>query len=89
MSNYLISYDLKKPVKEYADLIAELTHLGAVKCLYSEWLLETDADALHIVNHLLKFMDGDDQLLVLELGSDAAFSSTLRASAQNWLNTHL
>jgi hypothetical protein len=38
---YLISYDLVAPGKEYPPLLDTLKRLGAVKVLYSEWLVYT------------------------------------------------
>lgn len=45
MALYIVSYDLNKPEQDYPKLISELKRLGAIKILYSEWLLKIDETA--------------------------------------------
>jgi hypothetical protein len=43
MALYLISYDIsEKDAFEYESLWAKLRDLGAIKILYSEWLISAD-----------------------------------------------
>lgn len=74
MKPYLVSYDLNRPGQEYPDLINALTRLGAVKVLYSEWALKTDLTAIQLRDHLQKFVDGNDSLLVVGLTGEAAWT---------------
>jgi hypothetical protein len=69
---YLISYDLK----EYSDEANErvrtvLKQMGAVRCLISEWLLEDESDSEHIGNKVLRAMDANDRILVVEVRDPA------------------
>lgn len=67
MKKYLVSYDLDKPGQDYTALIDELNRLGATKVLYSEWILRNTSSASDIRDHLMKFIDRNDKLLVVAL----------------------
>lgn len=77
MQVYLISYDLDKPGQDYHRLIAELERLGAVKVLYSEWLFKSTSSAAQIRDHLQRFTDGNDMLLVVTLTGEAAWTKLM------------
>jgi len=73
MALYLVSYDLDKPGQDYPDLIKRLEYLGARRILFSEWFLSNDANATAIRDDLLRFMDNNDRILVVELKNHAAW----------------
>ncbi len=77
MKKYLISYDLDKPGQDYTSLIKELERLGAFKILYSEWILQSDASAVQLRDHLKAFIDSNDKLLVVGLTGEAAWTSLM------------
>lgn len=76
MSVYLVSYDLDKPGQDYPRIIAELERLGAKKVLYSEWLLKSNSSHTQLRDHLQKFVDANDMLLVVA-ASAAAWNSLM------------
>ena len=71
MAIYLVSYDLNHHDRDYPEVTKILRAMRAVKCLYSEWLLESDATALEVANQVLVALDVNDRLLVVEVGSSA------------------
>ena len=77
MNKLLISYDLDKPGQEYHQLIMELKRLGAVKVLYSEWLFKTTSSAAEVRDHLKRFTDANDMLLVVSLTGEAAWTKLM------------
>jgi hypothetical protein len=77
MKKYLISYDLDKPGQDYSLLIAELERLGAIRVLYSQWILRNESSAKAIRDHLKPFIDGNDMLLVVALTGEAAWTSLM------------
>ena len=85
---YLVSYDLKRPEKDYPALFAALSQLGAEKVLLSEWFVISDAAPDVIVNSLTAAggFDGNDRVLVTELRQNAAWNNTLLSTArvQEW-----
>ena len=79
VKKYLISYDLDKPGQDYTKLISELERLGAIKILYSEWILKNQASAAQLRDHLKAFIDSNDMLLVVALTGEAAWTSLMVA----------
>jgi hypothetical protein len=77
MKKYLISYDLDKPGQNYHPLIKELERLGALRILYSEWILRNSASAVDLRDHLRTFIDGNDMLLVVALTGEAAWTGLM------------
>lgn len=77
MGRYLVSYDLDKPGQDYPRIITELQRLGAIKVLYSEWILKSTWTAMQLCTHLMSFVDGNDMLLVVALTGEAAWTSLM------------
>lgn len=76
MSVYLISYDIAEQNKsDDAQVIALLTEMKAVRCLYSEWLYEGTGGALDIANRVGAELADGDRLLVVRLDSDSAYTA--------------
>ncbi len=68
MASYLISYDLRKPARNYDSLYAVLTQYQAVRSLQSVCLLDSGQNAAQVRDTLRSHMDADDGLLVIEIG---------------------
>ncbi len=80
MKIHLISYDLDKPGRDYKDLIARLKAMGAVKPLFSDWVLRTTATAEQVRDDLMRFIDANDRILVVGLTGEAAWSNLMVTS---------
>ena len=76
---YIISYDLVAPGRNYQPLSDELARIGAQRVLLSQFAVRrvgTTASALR--DHLKKFIDSNDGLLVTCLdSSDWAYLNTM------------
>jgi hypothetical protein len=71
---YLISYDLtREPPSEYEDLIAQLEEWGALRILYSEWLLPSDRRATEIRDALYPVLRAKDLIWVLEVTTNSGW----------------
>ncbi len=79
MALYLISYDIsEKDAAEYQPLWDLLKKMGAVKILYSEWVVPEVADkAADIYNRIAPLTKQADRLLVQEMGMNAAWDKLL------------
>lgn len=79
MALYLISYDiLKKDAFEYGPLWEHLEEIGAVKILYSEWILVRDeGEASAVYGDIAPLTSMDDRLIVQELTKDAVWDKLL------------
>ena len=73
---YLVSYDLVKPGRSYQPLWDELKRLGGKRVLESQWVLRNTASSLDICNHLIKFVDSNDRMIVNEVTSNCAWFNT-------------
>ena len=65
MSKFIVSYDLVKR-KDYPQLWDEFKRLNGHKCLRSVYFVDCTATAQSLLDHLKGFVDGDDQLVVVE-----------------------
>lgn len=83
MANYLISYDLDKPGKDYKDLLAFLRQIGATRILESVWLLKSNLshEALRDQIRANGRMDSSDRILVAGLSGAAAWYNLMVSDA--------
>jgi hypothetical protein len=90
MRTLLVGYDLNKPGKDYAPLIARLRELGTWwHHLDSTWLVRTNLSVVEIRDNLRKLMDSSDELLVIDVTGDAAAWAGIKKSGSDWLLEHL
>lgn len=89
MRTYLIGYDLNKQGQNYNRLIEEIKHIGNWwHCLGSTFIIKSNSTALEIRNHLNKFIDNNDELLVVRLTGEAAWVN-FEKNCSEWLNNNL
>jgi len=69
MSIFLFAYDLvnEKNGRDYKPLYAELSRLGAHRCMLSTWLINANNTAVDLRDHFEGFVDSDDRLFVTTL----------------------
>jgi hypothetical protein len=79
MALYLVSYDIASYDKaEYPKLWDTLKALGAVKILYSEWVLAAEVgNASSIYTKIAPCVRQQDRLLIQELTNDAYWDKLL------------
>ncbi len=69
----LVTYDLNRPGQQYATLYEGIKSLGTHwHCLDSTWLLKTSYSTEQVRDHLKKFIDTNDKLLVVDFDGWAA-----------------
>jgi len=81
MNRYLVSYDLVKPGANYDDLYAALRALGGQRVLLSQWLIITRMNAAQLRDHLMRYIDTNDRLLVNDFSEWAAYNPMLNLKA--------
>lgn len=62
--NFLITYDLHKPVQNYQRLTDALKKMGSVHAMESVWLVKSNTNSGAICRYLTQFIDNDDALFV-------------------------
>lgn len=73
MSVYLISYDLIAPGQKYDNVHKAIKLYGTwAKPLESVWFVKTDQTPLQVRDYVLKSMDANDKLLVVEVQRNAS-----------------
>ena len=79
MALYLISYDIaEKDAAEYQLLWDHLKRIGAVKILYSEWVVVAGVNqASEIYNKIAPLTRLPDRVLVQEMAMNAAWDKLL------------
>jgi hypothetical protein len=64
---FMVSYDLLKPGQDYTTLFAALEKLGAKRVLLSTWALRGNYTCAQLRDHLTRFIDANDRLLVCQV----------------------
>lgn len=67
MATFLVNYDLVGKEEDYTELIAALKKDGAVKVLYSEWLVRNTGSAGDVAKRYLAHLDSNDRLFVCDV----------------------
>ena len=87
MPIYSVSYDLRKPGRDYTLLHKKIKDLGAWwHYLDSTWLVKTSKSAEQIAESLRAAIDQNDRLLVINVGRD--YAGWLENEAWEWLRDH-
>lgn len=87
--SYLIGYDLNKSGQDYKTLIEEIKKLGKWwHCLDSTWIIKADSSTTIIRDNLKKFIDSNDELLVVCLTGEGAWTG-FSDECSNWLKNNL
>ncbi|WP_030529782.1 hypothetical protein [Phycicoccus jejuensis] len=86
MATKLICYDLNRPHQEYDELIDAIKGLGPWwRHLDSTWVVRTSLSTSQIRDQLASLMDGDDELLVVDVTSRPRAWRGFSARAARWL----
>ncbi len=84
MSIFLVTYDLKSPGQNYAQLINHIEqNYTYCKDLESVYLINSSYGATKIRDDLIRFIDTNDKLLVAKLNGEWA---SYKFGCGNWLN---
>lgn len=89
MSTFLVSYDLRKPGRDYSSLYAAIkSYPRWAHPLESVWVIVTDETAFSVRDHLRQKIDANDGLLVVKSAGVGAWSG-LSQKLTDWLKQHL
>jgi len=90
MTTYVISYDLSEDAQDRTALFEAIKGLADTwcHCLGSTWLIKTRMNAFEIAASLRATMHESDGLLVVNAGSDAAWTGIVD-DCDHWLETQV
>lgn len=87
--SYLIGYDLNKSGQDYTILIEAIKKLGTWwHCLDSTFIVKSSSTAAIIRDHLRQYIDSNDELLVVCLTGEGAWTG-FNKECSNWLSNNL
>lgn len=82
---YLVSYDLKKPDRNYDDLIKEIKSFGTWwHQTGSVWVIVTSKTTAEVRDYLMRFIDSNDRLFVVQIMKNWA-AVGFSAEEYNWM----
>jgi hypothetical protein len=88
-NNLHISYDLIDPGQNYEKVIAAVKQLGSwAKIHYSYWYVDSHLSAEQALNILLKVIDSNDSLYVVDATNRNAAWSNISADAARFIQGH-
>ena len=82
-----ITYDLRKPGRNYENVYAYLKGFEWCRPLESVWFVRTEKTAEQVRNDLLVRIDANDGLLCVNVTDDAMAWHGLSPVAGNWLRS--
>jgi hypothetical protein len=90
MNTLLISYDLNSPGQGYSDLIEAIKNAGSLWWHYldSTWIIKTNQSVVTVRDLLIRHIDKNDELLVVQLNGVGAWSG-FDQKASDWLTKNL
>jgi len=89
MKTFLIGYDLNNQGQDYTVLIENIKVLGNWwHCLDSTFIIKSNSSASKIKDYLLKFIDQNDELLVVRLTGEGAWTG-FDSICSEWLRDNL
>jgi hypothetical protein len=89
MAHFIISYDLHKQ-RTYQPVWNTLEGWGAVRLLESLWVVTLNNTVGEVREALLKVIDSDDSVAVIELKAGSGWASTrARQAGVDWLTSNI
>lgn len=82
MAHYIVVYDLRKPGKDYTELINALRSLPHFHAQQSVWFVRWSQGAVELRDKLRQHIDTNDMLFVAQFGDWATINMR---DAANWL----
>ncbi|TAK05676.1 hypothetical protein EPO33_00820 [Patescibacteria group bacterium] len=90
MNTYLVSYDLRKPGKDYAPLHAFLKKYSAyAKPLESLWFVKSPLTAEGVRNEIMTQIDSNDRLFVVNVTKAGAAWTGVDNANSNWIKANM
>ena len=85
---YIISYDLRKPGRNYDSLYGAIRAYGAFAHIHeSVWAVVTNKSAVQIRDDLSQHLDANDRIFVVRSGVESAWRGTICTG--DWLKQWL
>jgi hypothetical protein len=87
VSTLLVTYDLNKPGKDYADLLKKIKSYSWARLSESSYAISTSSDPQTVFNALKPFLDQNDNLYVITLKKP--YTGFGPKDVNDWLESNL
>ena len=85
---YLISYDLCQPGRDYESLFDAIRRFPKwARLTESFWAIVCASNTTEIRDHLMRYMDANDRIIVIQSGRNAAWNNIIASS--DWCRINL
>jgi hypothetical protein len=84
MAIHFVTYDLRKPGKDYEPLLKAIRAYTHCHCLKSAFFIETSEAPSAVRDKLTKLVDENDQLYVLNMAQN--WAATRKEPCTDWLS---
>ncbi len=86
MNTLIISYDLKKPGKDYTKVHNYIQSFPEwAKPLESFYIIKTNLTAQTVINQLLQHVDYNDKVIVIDVRNNFATWNNLPSEISEWI----
>jgi len=90
MTLHVVTYDLRKPGRNYDGLIDHLqSYAGWWHCLESMWFVESTLTAAELRDKIRTFVDANDGVLVMDVRTRSWATLGLSNQCNTWLKENL
>lgn len=90
MAVHWVNYDLNKSGQDYTKLIEYLkSHNGWAKPLKSSFFVKTSLSAIELRNQIKKYIDANDDVVVVGVGGKGWATSGLSDELNKWVKDNL
>lgn len=90
MSNYLVTYDLTGPARDYEKLFTKLRSFDNwCKVLESVWIISSPLTVSGVFQEIHPFIDSDDKLFIVKTMRDAHWTDNIPKDVTDWLQKYL
>ena len=90
MNTLLVGYDLNRPGQNYEELIKFLkAQTSWWHALDSTWIVVTPKSTAELRDEIKRFIDANDDVLVMDVQGDAWATFGLSKQANDWLRKHI
>ena len=81
--------DLSKPGREYSGLLEYLSSFNSwTRALDSMWLIRTSKSEETVRDELMRFLDSNDRVVVLDVTEDA-WAANFTSDSTNWMYSNM
>lgn len=88
MKCFIITYDLRKPGRDYNSLYEALKSFGTWgKINESTWAIVSSLTSRQIYDFLSKHIDANDRIFIIKSGKEATWLNAIAST--DWLKKHL